>query len=473
MKIRVRLSLWYFFITLAILLVFNLGTYFTMNRLLISALDDELNIITTSIEFNYDPISDSFQNLEIEGYNINRHLKKFYLIIYNSSQKPIFHSPLATMISLNIPLVQQSQERGFTIEKKKKEIPSFQINGEKNLDDLIRFRAISRKLFYQSQQIGWATLAMPIGDVEESLDNLLKILISGSIFAVLLLAIGSYFLTRQSLSPVAVITRKAKRIGHSNLNERIEVYNKEDELGQLSIILNDLFERLQKAFDTQKQFLSDVAHELKTPLSILRAHWEGEINNPDLPNELKEKCVQDVETITRISHLINSLLLLSQTEEIQSNFEMVPLQIDELIHNVIEDAQILSEAKSQQLNIIDMKPLKIMGDKIRLYQLFFNLIDNAIRYTPEKGKIEVALIPDDQYAIVEVRDNGAGIPAIDLPHVFKRFFRVQKDRSRKTGGSGLGLAICKLIADAHNGIIEVKSEVGKGSMFRVMLPISK
>lgn len=471
MKIRVRLSLWYFFVTLAILLVFNLGTYFAMNRLLINALDNELNIITTSIEFNYDPVTDSFENLEIEAYNISRHLKKFYLIIYNSSRKPIFHSPLATLISLNIPLVQQGREEGFTIEKKKGEIPSFQINGENN-QELIRFRAVSRKLFYRNEQIGWATLAMPIGDVEESLNNLLKILIGGSIFTVLLLAIGSYFLTRQSLSPVAAITRKAKRIGHSSLNERIEVYNKEDELGQLSIILNDLFERLQKAFETQQQFLSDVAHELKTPLSILRAHWESEINNPDLPHELKEKCVQDVETITRISHLINNLVLLSQTEEIQSNFEMAPLQMDELIHSVIEDAQILSEAKSQQLNVTDMQPLRIRGDKIRLYQLFFNLIDNAIRYTPEKGKIDVALIPEDRYALVEVRDNGDGIPAVDLPHIFKRFYRVQKDRSRKTGGSGLGLAICKLITDAHGGQIEVESEVGKGSLFRVVLPIS-
>lgn len=473
MKIRVRLSLWYFFITLAILLVFNLGTYFTMNRLLLNALDDELNIITTSIEFNYDPLSNSFGDLEIEAYNISRHLKKFYLIIYNSSREPIFRSPLASMISLNIPLVQQSREEGFTVEKNEREIPSFQMNGQKDRDEMIRFRAISRKLFYRSEQIGWATLAMPIGDVEESLNKLLKILIGGSVVAVLMLAVGSYFLTRQSLSPVAAITRKAKRIGHSSLNERIEVLNKEDELGKLSIILNDLFERLQKAFETQKQFLSDVAHELKTPLSILRAHWEGEINNPDLPDELKEKCVQDVETITRISHLINNLILLSQTEEIQSNFEMAPLQIDDLIKSVIEDAQILSEAKSQQLNIIDMKPVKIKGDKIRIYQLFFNLIDNAIRYTPESGKINVTLTPDDQYAIVEVEDNGVGIPAEDLPHIFKRFYRVQKDRSRKTGGSGLGLAICKLIAEAHNGQIEVQSEVGKGSRFRVRLPVSK
>lgn len=473
MKIRVRLALWYFFITLAILLAFNLGTYLAMKHLLTKALDDELHVITESLEVNYDPGNDSFRNLEMKTYNINRHLKKFYLIVYDVNKEPIFKSRLATIVSFNIPPVEKSAERNFTISKRATDIPTFETNGHLGHDDVVMFRAISRKLFYKNRLIGWASLAMPIEDIEDSMQHLLTILVSGSIVAVLILAVGSYFLTRQSLRPVAAITKKAKRIGHSNLNERIEVYNKEDELGQLSIILNNLFERLQKAFETQKQFLSDVAHELKTPLSILRAHWEGEINNPDLPDELKEKCVQDVETITRISHLINNLILLSQTEEIQSNFEMAPLQIDDLIKSVIEDAQILSEAKSQQLNIIDMKPVKIKGDKIRIYQLFFNLIDNAIRYTPESGKINVTLTPDDQYAIVEVEDNGVGIPAEDLPHIFKRFYRVQKDRSRKTGGSGLGLAICKLIAEAHNGQIEVRSEVGKGSRFRVRLPVSK
>jgi len=471
MKIRVRLALWYFFITLAILLAFNLGTYLSMKHLLLNALDEELNIITNSIEINYNPQSNSFRNLQIETYNLSRHLKKFYLIVYDSEKQPVFKSPLATIITLNIPRPQTTREESYTIKKRKVEIPLFQSNGKTDRAETIIFRAISRKLFYRNQLIGWASLAMPIEDIEESMQKLLKILIGGSIFAVLLLGVGSYFLTRQSLHPVSAITNLAKKISHSSLNERIRVYNKEDELGQLSIVLNDLLERLQRAFGTQTQFLSDVAHELKTPLSILRAHWESEINNPDLPNALKEQCVRDVETITRISHLINNLLLLSQTEEIQTNFEMTHLRLDELLNNVVEDAQVLSERKSQQLNIIDLKPFEIRGDKIRLYQLFFNLIDNAIRYTPEGGKIEVASVPIDNYAVVEVRDNGAGIPREDLPQIFKRFYRVQKDRSRKTGGSGLGLAICKLIVEAHQGQIEVESEAGKGSLFRVKLPV--
>lgn len=471
MKIRVRLSLWYFFITLAILLAFNLGTYLAMKHLLTKALDDELHVITASLEVNYNPRNNSFSNLEMETYNLNRHLKKFYLIVYNVNKEPIFKSRLATMVSFNIPPVENNVERNFTISKKAADIPIFETNGHLGHDDVVMFRAISRKLFYQNQLIGWASLAMPVEDIEESMGNLLEILIGGSIFAVFLLGVGSYFLTRQSLEPVAAITNLAKKISHSSLNERIQVYHKEDELGQLSTVLNDLLERLQRAFETQTQFLSDVAHELKTPLSILRVHWESEINNPELPNKLKEKCVRDIETITRITHLINNLLLLSQTEEIQANFEMNPLQIDELINNVVEDAQILSEAKSQQLNIIDIKPVKIQGDRIRLYQLFFNLIDNAIRYTQEGGKIEVAFTPMDNHAVVEIRDNGAGISQEDLPHIFKRFYRVQKDRSRKTGGSGLGLSICKLIVQAHHGQIEVKSEIDKGSLFRVKFPI--
>lgn len=471
MKIRVRLALWYLFVTLAILLAFNLGTYLTMKHLLLNALDEELNIITNSIEINYSPQNKSFRNLQIEAYNLSRHLKKFYLVVYNADQRPVFKSPLAAIISLNIPPVEAAKEKSYTIKKRKVEIPLFQSNGKPDQEETIIFRAISRKLFYRNRLIGWASLAMPIEDIEESMQKLLKILIGGSIFVVLLLGMGSYFLTRKSLHPVSAITDLARKISHSSLNERIRVYNKEDELGQLSIVLNDLLERLQQAFSTQTQFLSDVAHELKTPLSILRVHWESEINNPDLPNELKEKCVRDVETISRISHLINNLLLLSQTEEIQTNFEMKPLRIDELINNVVEDAQILSETKSQQLNIIDLQSLEIRGDRLRLYQLLFNLIDNAIRYTPESGKIEIALIRGENTAVIEIRDNGVGIPREDLPHIFKRFYRVQKDRSRKTGGSGLGLAICKLIVEAHRGQIEAESKTGKGSLFRVKLPL--
>jgi signal transduction histidine kinase len=470
MKIRLRLALWYFSITLFILLLFLLGTYLGMRQLLFTAIDKELDIVIESIENSYDPGSGLFPGLENNPINLSQQLKKFYLVVRDASGNPVFYSLLAQQIKLNIPLPRDKTEIDSFAHLEPEKIPSLRLNGRAKRKAYVSFRAISRKLFYEEMQIGWATIALPIADVEDSLEHLFILLAGGGVMVAFLLGVGSFFLTRQALSPIRTINRKARQISHSHLDERIDIYNRADELGQLSMVLNDLFERLQKAFESQKLFLADAAHELKTPLSILRSHWESEINNPEVPLELKEKIVQDVENITRLSHLINNLLLLSQTEQIESNFEFNSLKLDVLLQEVIIDAQMMADAKSQQLHLVELTPVTIQGDRNRLYQLFFNLIDNASKYTPEGGKIWISLRLENEQALAEVRDNGLGISPLDLPHIFKRFYRVQKDRARKSGGSGLGLSICKLIVEAHKGIIEAESELGKGSVFRVRLP---
>jgi signal transduction histidine kinase len=299
----------------------------------------------------------------------------------------------------------------------------------------------------------------------------LDTLMGAVLISIILLALASYLLTRKALDPVNIITKKADRISQNNLDERIQVPVENDELGQLSKVLNNLLDRLQRAFTTQQQFLADAAHELKTPLSILRAHWESELNNVELSLEMKEKFVQDIETISRLSHLINNLLLLSKTEAVRSTFEYLPVQLDEILNEVLSDAQVLADMKLQKIEVIDLNPVKINGDRMRLYQLFFNIIDNSIRYGFESGSIWISLKSGVKWNIVEIRDNGPGISVDDLPHIFDRFFRAQKDRARKTGGSGLGLSICQLIVRSHDGEIEVESDMGKGTIFRIKFPI--
>jgi signal transduction histidine kinase len=323
---------------------------------------------------------------------------------------------------------------------------------------------------YDARPVGWAAVALPIGDIEGSLNHLFRVLLLGVVAVTVMVGAGSYLLTNQTLHPLSEITQKARHIGHDRLGERIPVRNPSDELGRLSIVLNQLFERLQNAFESQQRFLADAAHELKTPLSVLRAHWESELNNPRFSLELKERIVQDTETITRLNHLINNLLLLSRTEAIQSSFEFEHLRLDALLGEVIADAKMLAETKSQEIDAGDVPPVELFGDRARLYQLFFNLLDNASKYTGEGGRISVRAQVDDSMVSVAVEDNGPGIPAEDLPHIFKRFYRVQKDRGRKTGGSGLGLSICELIARAHHGSIGVESVTGEGSIFTVRLP---
>jgi signal transduction histidine kinase len=471
MTLRFRLTFWYFIVSLTILLVFSFGTYLAMRHLLIRAIDQELFTITNSVALNYDPSIHTFRDFSTDTYNLNRYLKKFFLIVYDSTGKSIYHSPLAHKIGLDIPLSRENIAKEYTIEKRKEDIPTIDAPEYTATGETVAFRVISRKLFNNDHQIGWATLAIPIADIESSLHQLTYILLAGIFLTVILIGLGGYFLTHQSLLPINRITRQARNISHSKLGERIPIIHPKDELGQLTIVLNDLFERLQKAFESQKDFLSGAAHELKTPLSIIRAHWEGELNNPEITGEMKEKMVQDIETVTRLSHLINNLILLSQTEAIEENFEFSPVQLDFLLKDVVTDCQVLADMKSQQLQIVEIPQLEVTGDKNRLYQLFFNIIDNAIKYTPEKGKIWIRGMIQNSWVMIEVRDNGIGITEDNLPRIFDRFYRVQRDRARKTGGSGLGLSICKLIAEAHKGEIIVESSSGKGTAFVVKLPI--
>lgn len=466
MTIRLRLLFWYFSVTLIILLLFSLGSYWGMQRVLFQALDKELIFVSDSVERSYEPVSGVFR-LAGHHSSLSGPYREFYLMVYGAKGERVYESPVTRSVSLDIPLPEQESKVGYTIRTTiKHRTPFLHVEGKR----AVTFRVISHKLFHNSRLIGWAVTGLSIENIEKSMQHLLTVLLSGMTGAVLLIGFGGYFLTRKVLHPIDTITRKAKDISHTSLDERIEIRNKDDELGRLTDVLNNLLERLQKAFLSQQTFLADAAHELKTPLSILRSHWESEINNPDLSIELKERLVQDVETITRLNHLINNLLLLSQTESIQSSFEFSSVELEELIKEVVLDTDVLAQMKSQQLEIIKTEPAVVHGDRTRLYQLLFNLIDNAIKYTPDGGAIRISQQLQNGGVMIAVIDNGPGISQEDLPFIFERFYRVKKDRARKTGGSGLGLAICRLIAESHHGEITVASKPGEGSTFRVTLP---
>lgn len=469
MKIRYRLTLWYYAVTFAILLVFSIGIYLGVEQLLYQAFDEDLNIVVESIQRSYDEKSDNFNELNEIPKSINP-FADYYLIVYNKSGDSVFSSNLAKRIFLEVPVPKSSIEKGYIRHVRAKMIDDL-IDGKSN--NGITFRVISHQLFFNNKIIGWVIIGLPINQIQDSMQQLLIVLLFAVFAGLILIGLGGFYLTKKSLAPVDLITRRARQISHSNLTERIEIKNEGDELGQLSVVLNDLLERLHKAFVSQKEFMADVAHELKTPLSILRSHWETEINNPALTLELKEKLVQDVETITRLSHLINNLLLLSKTEAVSTNFEFKTVQLDVILSEVIADAGILAQIKSQEIVTVDLNPAEITGDKLRLYQLFFNLLDNAIKYSPENGKIFISLRIQSGIAVVEIKDNGEGIPQGDISKIFDRFYRVHKDRARRSGGSGLGLSICKLITESHMGTIEVRSEPGKGSSFFVKLPLSQ
>ena len=468
MKIRSRLTLWYFSISFFILIIFCAGTYYGVKNLLFNTLDKELDVIATTIEQSYDMDNDDFSELSRDPDSAD--FAKYYLVLYNRNKYLVYSSRIARKFSFHIPLAVEKYKISYLVDSNVPDRNEF-FNSQKSGN--VTFRLMNRRLINDNKTVGWITVGLPIGHIEYSMDHLIYYILIGGFMGILLISVGSYFLIQKTLSPVNIITQKANQISKNNLDERIKIYNQDDELGQLSIVLNNLLNRLQTAFESQQQFMADAAHELKTPLSILRSNWESELNNPEITLDLKEKFVKDIETITRLNHLINNLLLLSQTESPKSQFEFKKVRIDEVLREAVADIKILSDIKSQKIIIKNFLPEIVLGDKLRLFQLFFNLLENGVKYTQEKGNITLNVILSPEFVIVEISDNGPGIPQEDIPFIFNRFYRVQKDRARKTGGTGLGLSICKLIVDLHKGKIEVNSKLGEGTTFKVKLPLFK
>ncbi|MEJ2054926.1 MAG: ATP-binding protein [Calditrichaceae bacterium] len=466
MKIRTRLSIWYFTVSFLIVSLISLVIYLSMHGLLYRTIDEDLEIFTDMIESSYNPMLGEFEEILFRVESAKR-FQEVYLIVYDNRGRIEFTSPMTQFINFKIDLPTKEKELGFT---RTVDLPVNLPVLKPDDEGKVTFRGIVRRMYYNNHPIGWIEAGLPITSVSNALDNLLSVIILVNGLAVLLVGLGGYFIIGKFLFPIKLITTKAREISHSNLNQRIKVQNEQDELGQLTLTLNGLLERLFKAFEAQRMFMADAAHELKTPLAVLRTHWENEFNNPDLNNSFKEQLVQDVETIARLNQMINKLIFLAQTEDVYEKLDLSDFQLDEFLREIIDETKILADLKKQDLAAIELSPVTIRADRNQLYQLFFNLLDNAIKYTPEGGKIWVTLQNTKEGARVKIRDNGIGMEESEIPRVFERFYRVDKDRARKSGGSGLGLSICKLIVDSHHGSISIDSKIKNGTTFTVIIP---
>ncbi len=319
---------------------------------------------------------------------------------------------------------------------------------------------------------GWVEVVIPVSEEKLFLRHIGLLMFLLGIAIVLLLFFSGRFLARKTLAPVEEIRKQVDTIYEKNLSNRIITPNPEDEIGQLAGTFNLLLQRLEKAFDSQKQFIADASHELKTPLTILRTHWEKLASHEDIPYEHRVKIQSDIDELARLSSLINNLLLLASSKEKTPGKDTPVINFSELCHSFYDDVLVLTESKNQEVHISIEKDIFIKGDKARIYQLLLNLADNAVKYTPQKGRIHISLKHMDDFAEFILTDNGGGIAEDDLPHIFERFYRVDKSRSRKTGGYGLGLAVSKTIAEAYNGSISINSTINNGTTVIVRIPLA-
>ena len=281
---------------------------------------------------------------------------------------------------------------------------------------------------------------------------------------------GGYVLVKRALAPVDKIAASAERISSQNLSGRLPITRTGDEVERLSTALNHMIERLDAAFQYSRRFVADASHELRTPLTVLRGELEDFVQRNELPADWRDGLGSALEEVDRLSNIVEGLFAISRLDAGEAAAEWVKFDLARLVSATADQMSLLAEDKRIKLSCTGSSGIWVQGDRARMKQVVVNLLDNAIKYTPEGGAIALSVSAQNGKAILEVTDNGIGIPPQVLPRVFERFFRVDTARSRQQGGAGLGLSIVKSICTAHHGIVEASSMPGQGSCFRVELP---
>jgi heavy metal sensor kinase len=289
----------------------------------------------------------------------------------------------------------------------------------------------------------------------------------------LLTGLGGIFLANRTLHPIDQITRTAAEIGAGDLSHRISYQGPQDEIGRLAQTFDNMLSRLEAAFKRERRFTGDAAHELRTPLTVLRGQLDVTLSKSRKKSDYKSTLQALGGQVDRLIRLSNALLFLSRSDQKQLSWEPEPINLADLLDPIVE--QILPLANERNLTVrINIPPgLLVYGDADHLIRLFLNLLDNAVKYTPEEGNIVLDAEEVSSGVRIEVSNSGEGIPQEHIQHLFERFYRVDYDRSSVTGGTGLGLAIAREIVLLHGGQISVESDIGKGTTFIVILPAQR
>lgn len=283
--------------------------------------------------------------------------------------------------------------------------------------------------------------------------------------------VGGGWLSGRTLRSLTVMSGTAKNISVENLSQRIDLAETDSELGQLALVLNQTFDRLQSAFEHQLRFTADASHELRTPLAVILSQTELTLTKPRSSDEYRAALETCQRAGRRMRSLIDSLLLLARFDAGHPDLQRGSVDLAEVANESVELLRPLADERKITLRS-EVLPMPVIGDRVRLGQVVTNLLANAIRYNQEGGRVDVRVERVNGHAIVSVSDNGIGIPTEDLPHIFDRFYRVDKARTRAEGGTGLGLAICQSVVEAHGGQITARSEPEHGTTLEVRLPLS-
>jgi len=335
----------------------------------------------------------------------------------------------------------------------------------------MQMRFLTAPIFKEKKLLYIIRVGTPLITFYTSLNNLKLILLILLPVSLILTTIIGFFFAQITLTPVNQMIDTIHHITAENLNLRINAPKTEDELKRLADTFNDMLDRLDKSFSSQRRLIEDLSHEIKTPLSIIKGEIEVTFKKERTHQEYVEILESNLEEINRIVTIAENLLLVSRFESKAVKLVAQQINLYEVLTNILDDIKILTEEKNIALDLDLSKSISINGDPNQIKSLFLNLLDNAIKYTNDAGTIKVSLLKINNFAKIEIGDTGIGIPEDDLPYIFDRFYRVIRSSSKQKG-FGLGLSIAKSIVDMHHGKIEVTSKPNKGTCIIIFLPVN-
>jgi|PlaIllAssembly_1097288.scaffolds.fasta_scaffold57072_2 heavy metal sensor kinase len=461
LPIRWRLTIWYGVVLSLILIIFASGIFIYFKNSLQESIDAKIRSIGEVLSSSMTDAHNTsvFGNFERYLENVlGKKPKGKFIQIMDSSGR--IGAKMSDIEGEALPTSFSALERAM-----RGEIVYETIERTKPRLRMITIPILENKKVTSVVQVGTS-----LEDFDETIRKLLLIMIISIPSSICVTIVVGYFMARKALRPVDQIRRAAVKISSSNLDEKIDIAGRKDELSRLAETFNAMIKRLKDAFQRINQFSIDVSHELKTPLTILKGETEVALRKEREKHDYQVLLMSNLEEIDRMSCIIDDLLLLSKadTREIKLNVEEVALR--DLIIDVCMDMKVVADKKSVALETSELEDIRLKGDELKLRRMLLNIVENGIKYSHVGGKVSVSSYVNDGYAKIDVKDNGIGISEEDIKYIFDRFYRADRSRKRESG-SGLGLSISRWIAEAHKGGIEVKSQPAQGSMFTIKLPI--
>jgi heavy metal sensor kinase len=457
--IRARLTAWYTLLLLVTVVALGAGVYVTMAR----ALEDEALASVRSLADQAVRLGNAVSEGEHQGPGIDledpglaRTLVAggMFLEVYDAGGRLMSQAPPLRGTSLAAPQSLTGAEAATT----------------RYLPGIGPVLAYSRTITNNGRLLGTVVAGRSLAEMHIALARLRAVLAAGSLLGVAAALVGGWLLSGAVLHPVDRLTRTARSISAGVLDQRLRLQGPDDELHRLADAFDEMLDRLQQAFDRERQFTADAAHELRTPLTVLQGEIEVALRRPRSDEEYRRILHTLQEAVGRLSRLVADLLVLARAEAGAEILRRQEVAVAPLLRLVAESVQPKATAQQVTFTVHAPKDLATTVDQDRLFQALVNIVDNALAHTSAGGEIELGADTEGDGIRIWVADNGEGIPPEHLPHIFQRFYRADAHRSRDSGGSGLGLAITKWIVEAHGGRITVDSQPGQRTEFTLHFP---